>query len=138
MPTAAQETDGGSVSPRTANRSLLVVSTAVLLSTSTWFSGTAAAPELIRVWGLSQAHSAWLTVSVQIGFIAGTLLYALLNLADVFNARRVFFVSASLGALFNTAFGFLTQDIGSAVAFRFLTGVTLAGVYPVGMKLVAS
>jgi MFS family permease len=136
--TATIETEGGSVSPTAAKRSLFIVSVAVLLSSSTWFSGTAAAPQLIRVWGLSEAQSAWLTVSVQLGFITGTVLYSVLNLADVFNARRVFFVSACLGALLNTAFGFLTHGIGGASVFRFLTGVTLAGVYPVGMKLVAS
>ncbi|MHC4092919.1 MAG: MFS transporter, partial [Planctomycetota bacterium] len=133
-----EEENGGGVSSRQANRSLLLVSTAVLLSCSTWFSGTAAAPDLIRVWGLSEAQGAWLTISVQLGFIAGTFLYALLNLADVFNARRVFFVSALLGALLNAAFGFLADGIMAAATYRFLTGVTLAGTYPVGMKLVAS
>jgi MFS family permease len=133
------ENDGrGSDSSRRANRSLFIVSTAVLLSTSTWFSGTAAAPDLIRSWGLTEAQGAWLTVSVQLGFITGTFLYALLNLADVFNARRVYFVSALLGAAFNAAFGFLADGLAAAILFRFLTGVTLAGVYPVGMKLVAS
>jgi len=130
--------DEGSGSSARANRSLIVVSTAVLLSSSTWFSGTAAAPDLIRLWGLTEAQGAWLTVSVQLGFIAGTFLYAILNLADVLNARQVYFVSALVGAGFNAAFGFLSEGIVSAGAFRFLTGVTLAGVYPVGMKLVAS
>ena len=121
-----------------ANRALLVVSAAVLLSSSTWFSGTAVAPALIAAWQLTEVQAAWLTISVQLGFIDGTFHYALFNLADVFNARRVFFVSAFLGAGFNAAFGFLSQGIGGAIGFRFLTGVTLAGVYPVGMKLVAS
>ena len=140
MPTtrSTEPEDVGNGSPARANRSLIVVSTAVLLSSSTWFSGTAAAPDLIRLWGLTDAQGAWLTISVQLGFITGTFLYAVLNLADVFNARRVYFVSAVLGAGFNAAFGFLADGIGSGGALRFLTGVTLAGVYPVGMKLVAS
>jgi MFS family permease len=75
---------------------------------------------------------------VQLGFITGTLLYAVLNVADVFNARRVFFVSSCLGAASNLAFGFVAEGIGAASGYRFLTGVFLAGVYPVGMKLVAS
>jgi len=121
-----------------ANRALLFVSLAVLLATSTWFSGTAATPLLQKTWHLSLAQSAWLTISVQLGFIVGTLLYALFNLADVFNARRVFFVSAVLGALFNAGFAMLTGGLPSALTFRFLTGITLAGIYPVGMKIVAS
>jgi len=123
---------------REGNRALVLVSTAVLLASSTWFSGTAAAPDLIHSWRLNSTESAWLTISVQLGFITGTFLYAFFNLADVFNPRRVFFVSALLGAAFNGAFAFLSQGIPAALLFRALTGVTLAGIYPVGMKLVAS
>ncbi|HXG65580.1 MAG TPA: MFS transporter [Blastocatellia bacterium] len=120
-----------------ANRALLFVSAAVLLASSVWFSGTAAAPMLRSEWGLNDAQSAWLTISVQLGFITGTFLYSLLNLADRFNARRVFFASAALGAALNLAFALLAGGLAAAIAFRFLTGVTLAGVYPVGMKIVA-
>ena len=122
----------------TAGRALLGVSLAVLLAGSTWFSGTAAIPTLRSVWRLSDAQAAWLTIAVQLGFITGTFLYAVLNLADVFNARRVFLVSAVLGAVFNAGFAWLSGGLHGAVVFRFLTGLTLAGVYPVGMKIVAS
>lgn len=122
------------LSPR---RALALISFSVLLATSTWFSGTAAAPVLNRLWRLTEIQGSWLTISVQIGFILGTFCYAALNLPDVFSARTVFFVSASLGALFNAGFAVLSQDLETALVFRFLTGITLAGVYPVGMKLVA-
>lgn len=121
-----------------ANQALIFVSLSVLLATSTWFSGTAATLSLKQAWSLNDAQSAWLTISVQLGFITGTFLYAIFNLADVFNARKVFFASALMAALFNAGFAFLSQELMVAVAFRFLTGVTLAGVYPVGMKIVAS
>jgi len=119
------------------NRALALISVSVLLSTSTWFSGTAAAPILRELWGLSDVQSSWLTISVQLGFILGTFLYALLNLPDVFPTRAVFFISATLTAIFNCGFAILSQDFPTSLAFRFLTGVTLAGIYPVGMKLVA-
>jgi MFS family permease len=121
-----------------ASRALAGVSLGVLLAGSTWFTGTAAIPTLRAAWGLTDAQGAWLTIGVQAGFITGTFLYAVLNVADVFNARRVFLASAVLGAVFNAAFAWLSRGPGAAVAFRFLTGVTLAGVYPVGMKIVAS
>jgi len=124
-------------SPTEANRALAMVSFAVLLASSTWFSGTAAVPSLRQAWGLGEGESAWLTISVQLGFITGTFLYSLLNLADRFNARRVFFTSALLGAGFNLGFAWLADGLGAGVALRFLTGVTLAGVYPVAMKIVA-
>jgi MFS transporter, DHA1 family, inner membrane transport protein len=120
-----------------SSRALAVVSLGVFLASSTWFSGTAAQPALAAAWRLSEAEGVWLTLSVQIGFIAGTFLYSILNIADVFNARRVFFVSALLGAALNAAFGWLSTGLASAVALRALTGVTLAGIYPVGMKIAA-
>jgi MFS family permease len=120
------------------SRALAGVSLGVLLAGSTWFTGTAAIPTLRAAWGLTDAQAAWLTIAVQAGFITGTFVYAVLNVADVFNARRVFLVSALLGALFNAGFAWLSGGAGTALAFRFLTGITLAGVYPVGMKIVAS
>jgi MFS family permease len=124
--------------PRSANIAVAVVSCAVLLSFSTQLSGTAAVPILKNLWELSDSQSAWLTSSVQLGFIGGTILSAWLNLSDVFNARHVFFVSALLGAAFNAIFAWFSNGLPSAVVLRFLTGVALAGIYPVGMKLVAS
>jgi MFS family permease len=121
-----------------ANRMMWLVSVSVLLASSTWFSGTAASLELRAVWHLNDAQSAWLTIAVQLGFIVGTFLYAAFNLADVYNARRVFFVSAILGAGFNAAFSFGSDGLLLALTMRFLTGLTLAGIYPVGMKIIAS
>jgi len=118
-------------------RALGLVSLAVLLASSTWFSGTAAAPVLKKTWDLSDVQASWLTIAVQLGFIAGTFIFALLNLADVFKSRRVFFFSALAGAVFNAAFALFSRGLGPAVFLRFLTGLTLAGVYPVGMKIVA-
>jgi MFS family permease len=123
---------------RAAGRALALTSLGVFLASATWFTGTAAVPALRRAWGLSEAQSAWLTISVQAGFITGTFLYAVLNVSDVFNPRRVFFASAAAGALCNAGFAALSGGLPGAVALRFLTGVTLAGVYPVAMKIVAS
>ncbi len=120
-----------------SGRALLLVSLAVFLASSTWFSGTAAAPVLKGIWNLGEVRSSWLTISVQLGFIFGTFFYALLNLADIFRTRKVFFVSALLGALFNAGFAVSSESFDMALALRFLTGATLAGVYPVGMKIVA-
>lgn len=119
-------------------RAMIVVSVAVLLASSTWFTGTAAARTLASLWELDAGAVAWLTNATQYGFIVGTLLYALTNLADRFEARRVFLVSALLGAAINLGFAWVPDSLGPALVFRFLTGVTLAGVYPVGMKIIAT
>ena len=115
----------------------MVVSVGVLLATSTWFSGTAAARVLAQAWALTPSEAARLTSATQWGFILGTLIYAATNLADRFDARRVFCASALAGAAFNLGFAWLSRDPWTALGFRLATGVTLAGVYPVGMKLIA-
>jgi MFS family permease len=119
-------------------RALGIVSLGVLLASSTWFTGTAAARELIAVWSLSPGEAALLTNATQLGFILGTLIFALANLADRFDARRVFALSALAGAACNLGFAWLADGLAVALAFRLLTGIALAGVYPVGMKIVAS
>ena len=77
-------------------------------------------------------------MSVRIGFVAGTLLSAFLNLPDVMNSRRLFAVSAFLGAGSNAAFAFAAQGLALGISLRFFTGVFLAGVYPPGMELAAT
>jgi MFS family permease len=102
-----------------------------------WFSGSAVAPQYRALWGLSASEAGWLTTVVSLGFVAGTALSALLNLADVVPARRLFAASAVGGAAANALV--LTADaLPAALAWRFATGVCLAGVYPPAMKMVAT
>jgi MFS family permease len=110
----------------------------VLLAMTVWFSASAVVPQLTAEWGLSGAQKSWLTMSVQIGFVLGALLSALLNLADRLPVQRLFAVSALAAAAANAAIPLLGAGLGPSLALRFLTGVALAGVYPPGMKLVAS
>lgn len=119
-------------------RILATLSIAELLGMALWFSATSITPALEVEWQLSDSGKAWLTMSVQIGFVVGAFLIALLNLADIFNARYLFSLSAFVGAIFNGAIGLLVNSIEPALVLRFLTGVCLAGVYPPGMKIMAS
>ncbi|MEZ5965534.1 MAG: MFS transporter [Planctomycetota bacterium] len=120
-----------------SRRPVWLVSLAVLLASSTWFAGTAVAPQLAASWSLDSTRAASLTSATQFGFLVGTVLFAVLNLADRFRARAVFAGAALAGALANAGFA-AASGLESAVPLRFLTGITLAGVYPVGMKIVAS
>jgi MFS family permease len=117
-------------------RVLAVLATAELLAMAPWFSASAVAPVLAREWQLSSAGTAWLTISVQLGFVAGALVSALLTLADRWSARRLVAGSAVLAAL--ATVGVATAS-GAALGFTFrlLTGAALAGVYPPGMKIAA-
>ncbi|PMR81795.1 MFS transporter [Halomonas urumqiensis] len=114
------------------------IAVAQLLGTSLWFSANSAAADLMIAWQVSAADIGWLTSSVQVGFILGTLFIALSGLADRYRASRIFVCSAVAGALFNAGFAWLSEGLTSAMVFRFLVGVSLAGIYPVGMKLIVS
>ncbi len=101
-----------------------------------WFSASAVAPALAGLWHLNPAGTAGLTVSVQLGFVAGALVSAMLTLADVWSARRLVAGSALLAGL-ATAGVALSTTPAMGIGFRFLTGTALAGVYPPGMKIAA-
>ncbi len=111
---------------------------AELLGMSLWFSGSAVVPALTKEWHLSDATASWLTLSVQLGFVAGTLVSALLNLPDIISARHLFTLTAIAGALINAAFAWFAYDTSVAIPLRFLTGMCLAGVYPPAMKILAT
>ncbi|MCA0893462.1 MFS transporter [Microbulbifer agarilyticus] len=115
-----------------------IIAIAQLLGTSLWFSANGAADDLIASWRVTATDIGWLTNAVQAGFILGTLVLALGGIADRFRASRLFIFSALAGALFNACFAWLSHDINSALVFRFLVGICLAGIYPMGMKLVVS
>jgi len=118
-------------------RALVLVAVAELLAMSLWFSATAAAPELAAEWGLTETETAWLTIAVQLGFVAGAVVSSVFTLADVFRPRYLFAASAIAGAACTAAIAALVSSGTPAIALRFLTGVALAGVYPPGMKILA-
>jgi MFS family permease len=115
---------------------LAVVSTAQFLGMTLWFSATAVTPALVREFDMPANQAAWLTMAVQAGFVAGTLLSALTNLADVLNARTLMCIGSLAGAAANAAV-IVAPGSMSVIALRFLTGASLALVYPPGMKVAA-
>jgi len=119
-------------------RVLPVIVLAQFAGTSLWFAVNAVMPDLQRDWQLPASAVGTLTSSVQLGFIAGTLVFALLTIADRFSPRLVFLLCALAGALCNAAGAALHGQLEALVALRFATGFFLAGIYPVGMKIAAS
>ena len=96
---------------------------AQLFGTSLWFSVNSAADDLIAGWGISQAAIGTLTNAVQLGFIVGTLAFALSGLADRYPASRIFAVCAVLGASFNAAFALFAQGLLTGIPLRFAVGL---------------
>ncbi len=109
----------------------------MLFSLSAWMTATAVGPELQAIWGLSSPQVGLLTTVVQLGFVAGTALAAVLNVADVVRARTLFAISAGLAAVAN-ALVLAAPGFAAALVLRFLTGAFLAGVYPPGMKMIST
>lgn len=103
--------------------------------TALWFAGNAIFPLLVKSKQLAASSLGYLTSAVQFGFILGSLLFAIYLIADRFSPVRVFFICALLGASFNFSLAFLEVRYSLFLLLRFLTGVCLAGIYPVGMKI---
>jgi MFS family permease len=118
-------------------RALALVSFAVLLGMSVWFTASAVAPELESRWDLSSNQVAWLTTLVQLGFVVGTVLAAVMNLADLVPSRIYFSISAISAAAVNALLVGASGYEG-ALILRFFTGFFLAGVYPPAMKMMAT
>ncbi|HEX6559669.1 MAG TPA: MFS transporter [Longimicrobiales bacterium] len=104
---------------------------------SLWFTASAVTPYLQSRWHLNAAEAGWLTTVVQLGFVAGPALAAVLNLADVWSARWLVAASCLLAAGANSLV-LAADSFGFALLMRFLTGLFLAGVYPPGMKMMAT
>ena len=117
---------------------ILVLALAELLGMAVWFSASAVVPALAAAWRLDDSGRAWLTMSVQAGFVVGAFGSAVLNLADRVPARQLFAASALLAALATVLIPMLATGLDLALILRFLTGLFLAGVYPVGMKIMAT
>ena len=119
-------------------RTLLLLSLAELLGMAVWFSATAVIPALTKTWDLTSADQAWLTMSVQIGFVVGAFGSAVFSIADRLPARWLFAASSTLAGLATALIAAAAGGVEAALVLRFFTGVFLAGVYPVGMKIMAT
>lgn len=114
------------------NRLLVTIVFAQFAGTSLWFAGNAIIDKINP-----HINHATITSLVQIGFISGTLLFSLLNIADRFRAAHVFFISSCLAAGANLLIVWAGSDSFLVLTLRFITGFFLAGIYPVGMKIAA-
>ena len=118
-------------------RMLALLALAELLGMSVWFASSAVAAQYQQRWVLTASETAWLTTVVQLGFVGGTAVSALFNLADIVPARRLFAVAA-IGAAGANALVLSATTLPMVLVWRLLTGVCLAGVYPPAMKMIAT
>lgn len=131
------EAEEAASSGRTAQQQALIAIVQVL-ALAVWFSASAVVPALQQEWGITALEAVWLTASTQIGFVIGAVSSAVLNLADRVPVRLLLAASAALAAVCTALLAVLPVDYPMAIVLRALTGVCLAGVYPVGMKMMVS
>ena len=118
--------------------SIAVIALCQVAAMSLWFSASAVLPALVTEFRLSAFMQAALTSAVQIGFVIGCIVSALLGLADRLDPRRLFAASALVGAIANAAFLVVDPSSPAALGLRAVTGISMAGIYPVGMKLAST
>jgi MFS family permease len=118
-------------------RTLVLLASAELLGMSLWFAASAVSPQLAQRWHLSASAVGWLTAVVQLGFVLGTAISALLNLADILPSRLLFAASALIGAIANAAI-LTVPSYWGVLTCRLITGFALAGVYPPAMKMIST
>ncbi|MES2329212.1 MAG: MFS transporter [Bacteroidota bacterium] len=116
-------------------RVLPVIVISQFFCTSLWFAGNAIMPDIVRVFHIAPSFLAHITSMVQLGFISGTLIFALFTIADRFSPTKVFFTTSIIAAICNLGISLEGIDTGMLLFCRFLTGFFLAGIYPVGMKI---
>lgn len=121
----------------TKARSIALIIVCQVACMTLWFSASAVVPGLIASGLISGTRASLLTGAVQLGFVAGTLCSAFFGLPDRIDPRRLFAVAALMGGLTNALILVTGFDHPLTITLRFVTGITLAGIYPVGMKLAA-
>ncbi|MEJ7794427.1 MAG: MFS transporter [Nocardioides sp.] len=121
-----------------AVRQLALVSAVQVLAVATWFAASAAAPALREEWAMGRVGEGLLTIGVQLGFVVGALASAVTNLPDRVHPPRLMGIGAAVAAFATLATALLVDGVVGAVTLRVVTGMALALVYPVGMKLVVS
>jgi MFS family permease len=122
----------------TKRRSIAIIAACQVGAMALWFSASAVVPALVEQYGLSHFQQAALTSAVQVGFVVGCLASALLGLADRLDPRRFIAAAALAGATANALLLLVDPATAAAPLLRFATGIAMAGVYPVGMKLAST
>jgi predicted MFS family arabinose efflux permease len=120
------------------NNPIVLIVTAQMFGTSLWFSTNGVLKQIEGIWSLSVSDLGNLTNSVQFGFIIGTLLFTITGFADKFKPSRIVMLCCFLGATFNAFIIFGEIPFSFVIFSRLVVGIALAGIYPIGMKLIIS
>ena len=120
------------------NNPVIVIVIAQMFGTSLWFSTNGVLKQIEEIWLLSASDLGGLTNSVQFGFIIGTLFFTITGFADKFKPSRIVMLCCFLGATSNALIVFEDISFTFVIFSRLVVGMALAGIYPIGMKLIIS
>ena len=120
------------------NNPVILIVIAQMFGTSLWFSTNGVLKQIEEIWLLSSSDLGGLTNSVQLGFIIGTLFFTITGFADKFKPSRIVMLCCFLGATSNALIVFEEISFSLVVFSRLFVGMALAGIYPIGMKLIIS
>ena len=120
------------------NNPIFLIVVAQMFGTSLWFSTNGVLKQIEQIWSLSSSDLGLLTNSVQFGFIVGTLLFSVTGFADKFKPSRIVMLCCFLGATSNALIVYEEISFTFVIFSRLIVGVALAGIYPIGMKLIIS
>ncbi|WP_299103280.1 nitrate/nitrite transporter [uncultured Winogradskyella sp.] len=121
----------------TSKKILPIIIFSQFCCTSLWFAGNSIIDDLIVFFQLRPESLGYISSSVQFGFIVGTFIFAIFTLGDRFSPSRIFFICSVFAAIFNIGVLYENNTMTTLLLFRFLTGFSLAGIYPIGMKIAA-
>ena len=117
---------------------IILIVIAQFLGCTLWFSVNGISVDLTARWGLIPSDIGLLTSAVQAGFIIGTLGLAISNVADRFAPSHIFLCASVVGGVANLLFAYQATGLTEGLVYRFVVGISLAGIYPIGMKLIGS
>jgi len=89
--------------------------------------------ELSKEWALSSTQAGWIGGIYFAGYVAAVPF--LVGLTDVVDARRIYLFGLLCGIVGSFGFALFADGFWSAMAFRFLAGVSLAGTYMPGLQI---
>lgn len=84
---------------------------------------------------MSHTEAGWISAAYYAGYMI--LVPILAGITDRMDARKIMGLGAFLGALTALAFALLARGFWSALLLRFLSGISLAGIYMPGLKVVS-
>jgi MFS family permease len=90
-------------------------------------------PTFIAVWALSNTEAGWIAGISAFGYMASVPV--LMSLTDRVDARRIFVVGAALATVAHLGFALVADGFWSALLWRALGGIGLAGTYMPGLRI---